>query len=229
MKILCVIPARGGSKRIPKKNIKDFLGKPIIAYSIQTALECGLFDEVIVSTDCDHIATVAMKCGAKVPFMRPPKVSSDTATTAEVLLHALCWYAEQHIFWDYLCCFYPTAPFSTQKKMIEGLEILKKTKAPSVLPVTEFAYPILRSLKINKTGCVDMNWPEYELTRSQDLPNAYHDAGQFYWINVASFKKDPRLMPKGTLPLKLPRLQVVDIDTPEDWVTAEILYRLLHK
>jgi len=113
--------------------------------------------------------------------------------------------------------------------MIEGLEILKKTKAPSVLPVTEFAYPILRSLKINKTGCVDMNWPEYELTRSQDLPNAYHDAGQFYWINVASFKKDPRLMPKGTLPLKLPRLQVVDIDTPEDWVTAEILYRLLHK
>jgi pseudaminic acid cytidylyltransferase len=229
MSALCVIPARGGSKRIPGKNIKDFLGKPIIAYPIQIARDSGLFEEVIVSTDCAEIVQVAEQYGATVPFLRPEICSSDTATTAEVLMHALDWYTEKGINWEYLCCLYPTAPLCTPQKLREGASLLLESGAPAVIPVAEFPYPILRSLKVTSSGSIEMNWPEYELTRSQDLPNAYHDAGQFYWIKVASFLEDPRLMPPGTLPLVLPRLEVVDIDTPEDWETAEVLYRVLNQ
>ncbi|MBT7067298.1 MAG: pseudaminic acid cytidylyltransferase [Verrucomicrobia bacterium] len=225
---LCVIPARGGSKRIPRKNIEEFLGKPIIAYSIEVALGSGLFDEVVVSTDSSEIASVAEEYGAKVPFVRPGACASDTATTAEVLSHALKWFGECGMDWNYLCCLYPTAPFCSADMLREAFDLLKDESAPAVLPVAEFPYPILRSLKINDQGDVEMNWPEHELTRSQDLPEAYHDAGQFYWLNAERFVKNPRLMPEGTKPFRLSRTRVVDIDTPDDWATAEALYRALY-
>lgn len=224
--VLCLIPARGGSKRIPGKNIKAFGGKPIIQYSIDAAQECGLFDEIVVSTDCPRIAELARKLGATTPFFRPDDTANDTATTAEVITHALDWFEAAKTSWKTLCCLYPTAPFCGPETLVAGHELLTDRDAPAVLPVTEFAYPIQRSLKLDQGGCVRMNCPEHELTRSQDLPQAYHDAGQFYWLRVESFRRDPRLMPAGTLPLILPRHQVVDIDTPEDWDFAERLFKL---
>jgi pseudaminic acid cytidylyltransferase len=227
VRTICIIPARSGSKRIPKKNIKLFNGKPIITYSIRTALESELFDKVIISTDSEEIAELAEKNGAEAPFLRPSKYASDTATTAEVIVHALSWYKNHSEFWDIACCLYPTAPFCRPDDLNKGLNLLKSKNAPAVIPVCEFPYPILRSLKINNNGKIEMNWPEYELTRSQDLHDAYHDAGQFYWIRVSKFNLNPRLMPVGTLPLVLPRSRVVDIDTPNDWEYAETLYKVL--
>ncbi|MDB4434762.1 pseudaminic acid cytidylyltransferase [Akkermansiaceae bacterium] len=228
MRLVCIIPARGGSKRIPRKNVKPFLGRPIIEYSIQAALESNLFDEVIVSTDCPEIAEIGRECGATTPFIRPSDTASDFATTAEVLVHALDYYSQNGVSWDCMCCLYPTAPFCDSEVLRKGFELLSEGEAPAVLPVAEFAYPILRSLRINGIGDLEMNWPEYELTRSQDLVDAYHDAGQFYWIRVSAFRDNPRLMPPETKPLILSRLQVMDIDTPEDWLLAEKLFRLSH-
>jgi pseudaminic acid cytidylyltransferase len=223
--IIAIIPARGGSKRIPKKNIRPFAGKPMISYSIQAALDAGLFDRVIVSTDSDEIADIAAACGAEVPFRRPPELSDDRTATAPVLLHALEWLAANGTPATYACCIYATAPFVRAADLVSGLEILKTAQATTAFSVTSFAFPIFRALKLTDEGTVAMFWPEHRLARSQDLPEAYHDAGQFYWLDVARFISDPNLYAADARPVVLPRHLVQDIDTPEDWTTAEHMYR----
>lgn len=224
--VVALIPARGGSKRIPKKNIKPFAGKPIIEYSIAAARACGVFDRVIVSTDSDEIASVARLAGAEVPFFRPEAISDDFATTADVVEHGIRWLEEkENASLSHLCCIYPTAPFVRVQDLKHGYELLTERKAPAVVPVSTFEYPIFRALKVNGTGGLEMIWPEHEAARSNDLPAAYHDAGQFYWLDVAAFKKTRRVWMPGTLPLVLPRHLVQDIDTLEDWEWAEKLYK----
>ncbi|WP_415719295.1 pseudaminic acid cytidylyltransferase [Maridesulfovibrio sp.] len=226
---IAIIPARGGSKRIKNKNIKEFAGKPIIYYSIAAALESGLFDKVIVSTDSDSIATVAEECGATVPFRRPEELSDDHTPTAPVLLHAIEWAIDKGMDVQNGCCIYPTAPFVRYTDLQKGLELLQKNNAHSTFSVTSFPFPIQRALKINDRGYTEMFWPEHENTRSQDLPEAYHDAGQFYWVNCAKFCKNPQLYSSETLPVILPRNLVQDIDTLEDWETAETKFEILKK
>jgi pseudaminic acid cytidylyltransferase len=226
-KILAIIPARGGSKRIPRKNIKNFLGKPIIAYSIKAAIASKIFDEVMVSTDDKEIAGVAKKYGAKVPFFRSTKNSDDHATTADVIKEVLLEYKKQGKNYDYVCCLYSTAPFVTSEKLIKAKETLEKSRADSVLPVTFFSFPIQRSFKIDSNGALKMNWPEYLNTRSQDLKPAYHDAGQYYFLNVKSFLTQKKVFAKKTLPIITSELEIQDIDNEEDWKLAEFKYRAL--
>ncbi|MDZ7641811.1 MAG: pseudaminic acid cytidylyltransferase [Desulfurivibrio sp.] len=220
---VAVIPARGGSKRIPGKNIKPFAGKPIIAWSIEAALASGLFDAVIVSTDSDDIAAVAREHGAETPFVRPAELADDYATTAVVVYHALEWLRDNRQLPDNVCCFYATAPFVTPAMLQESFSLLQRSDASSVFPVTSFPFPILRALTINEQGRVTMMWPEYELTRSNDLPDAYHDAGQFYWLNVPNFLQNGKLY-ADAVPFVIPRWRVQDIDTLEDWQMAEHLF-----
>ena len=177
--ILAVIPPRGGSKRIPHKNIKLFMGQPIISYSINAAKSCGLFDKIKYSTDSKEIAEVAEKCGAEIPFFRPAELSDDFTGTDEVILHALNWFINKDMNIDYVCCIYATAPFVKPEHIREGFKILRKGGSTSSFPVTTYPYPIYRSLKINSMGKLEMLWPEHFKTRSQDLIEAYHDAGQF--------------------------------------------------
>ncbi len=226
MKNLCIIPARGGSKRIPRKNIKPFLGKPIIAYSIEVALASGLFDEVMVSTDDEEIAEVARQYGAKVPFMRSAKTSDDWATTADVLLEVLEEYQNIGTDFKYGCCIYPTAPLLKQESLEEAHKLLVNEKYDSVFPVVEFSYPIWRSLKFKEAGKVVMNWPEHLNKRSQDLPKAYHDAGQFYWLDVSSFFQKPILFSDNSGVVVLGDLEVQDIDSAADWKLAELKAKL---
>lgn len=223
---LCIIPARGGSKRIPRKNIKDFLGKPIIAYSIETALKSGLFDEVMVSTDDAEITEVAKVYGAKVPFVRSKGNADDYATTVDVIKEVLANYKEQGMQFEFCCCMYPTAPFVTVENLKDGLLKLQTEKLESVFPVVEFSYPIWRSLKRenNKTS---MYWTEHMTSRSQDLPKAYHDAGQWYWFNVGKFKG--KLWAKHSDSIVLDEISVQDIDSPQDWTIAEIKFKFLHQ
>lgn len=222
---VAIITARGGSKRIPGKNTKLFLGKPIIAYSIRAAIDSGLFDRVIVSTDSDVIAKTAEEYDAEAPFRRPADLSDDITPTAPVLEHTLRWLEEQGTLPEYACCIYPTAPFVRQKYLLEGFETLKKYNCTTAFSATSFAFPIFRSLKIDREGLVEMFWPEHELTRSQDLPEAYHDAGQFYWLTSDKFLKEPRLYAADSRAILLPRKLVQDIDTPEDWETAEFMFK----
>jgi pseudaminic acid CMP-transferase len=224
---VAIIPARGGSKRIPRKNIKDFGGRPMIAHSIVAALESGCFDRVLVSTDDPEIAEVARQWGADVPFMRPAELSDDTTATAPVILHALEWLEEQGSRPDEACCIYATAPFLKPRYLREGLEILRRTGATTAFSVTTFAFPIFRSLKVDEAGVVSMFWPEHRLTRSQDLPEAYHDAGQFYWLNTARFVSSPNLYAADSQAVILPRRLVQDIDTQEDWEVAIALYEAM--
>src|SRR5215218_2282888 len=184
MASIAIITARGGSKRIPRKNIKPFLGKPIISYSIQSALDSGIFEEVMVSTDDDEIAEISKKLGATVPFIRSEKNSDDYAGTAEVLIEVIEEYRKRQKHFETVCCIYPTAPFVHAEKLKRAYGLLTEHNADSVLPVTEFSYPILRSVKITEDGKIAMNWPEYYASRSQDLPKSYHDSGQFYFLNV---------------------------------------------
>lgn len=221
-----IIPARGGSKRIPGKNIKCFCGKPLIAYSIDAALRSELFDKVIVSTDSEKIAEVAKKYGAEVPFLRPSEISDDFTPTQDVLSHALTYLLESGENIDYFCCIYPTAPLLNIHYLKRGLEIIKEKKCETVMSVTSFPYPIFRGLKLEESGELSMFWPEHELTRSNDLPEAYHDAGQFYWIDALKFNLSKRMVPENTFPCKLPRYMVQDIDTPEDWENAELIYEM---
>ena len=225
MSAVAIIPARGGSKRIPDKNIKIFAGKPIIAYSIQTALASGLFDRVIVSTDSEGISQTAVAFGAEVPFTRPAELSDDFTATAAVVVHALDWLRKNSTVSDYFCCIYATAPFMAVQYLKRGLKILKDSDAVTSFAVTSFPFPIHRALEIDTSGRVRMVWPEHEITRSNDLPERYHDAGQFYWGNTAKFLKEKRLYTSDSLPVVLPRHLVVDIDTPEDWLMAEIMYK----
>ena len=227
MSIVCIIPARGGSKRIPRKNVKPFCGKPMIAWSIEAAQACNVFGRIIVSTDDDEIAAVAKSCGAEVPFRRPEELANDHATTDDVFLHALNWVEQDQGPTEYACCLYATAPFVQAIYMREGLALLRERGSTSAFSVTSFGYPIFRALKINERERVEMFWPEHRLTRSQDLPEAYHDAGQFYWVDVMKYKVEQRIISSDAVPVILPRWSVQDIDTPEDWQRAELMFTVL--
>lgn len=225
---VAIITARGGSKRIPRKNIKLFLGHPIIKYSIEAALNAGCFSEVMVSTDDDEIANIALKLGAKVPFMRSPATSNDFATTADVIEEVLLQYQERKQVFTFLCCIYPTAPFVTNKRLAEAMTLLSETGVDAVLPVTRFSYPIQRALKM-EDGKVSMIWPENYKARSQDLMPAYHDCGQFYCLRSEYLLKNKILFAENSKAIEIPESEVQDIDTEEDWKMAEMKFRLLHK
>lgn len=220
---LAVIPARGGSKRIPRKNIKPFCGKPMIAWSIEAAQKSGLFDHIIVSTDHTEIAEVAKQCGAEVPFVRPPELSNDYAGTTEVIAHATQWAQYQGWLLEAVCCIYATAPFVRQDDLRRGLDALRSGVWAYAFTATEFAAPIFRSFRQVETGGIDMFFPEHFSTRSQDLPMALHDAGQFYWGRPAAWLSGARIFDKHSKPVLIPRWRVQDIDTEEDWVRAEML------
>jgi pseudaminic acid cytidylyltransferase len=224
---VAIIPARIGSKRIPKKNIKNFYDKPIIAYSIKAALETRLFSSVIVSTDSPELADIAISYGAEVPFLRPAELSDDYTGTDAVILHALNWLIDHGTDIQYVCCIYATAPFINSYYIREGLELLKKRNATSAFSVTTYPYPIYRSLKINDNGHLQMIWPEYMNVRSQDLSEAYHDAGQFYWADVQKYLIEKKFYSEDAIPIVLPRYLVQDIDTDEDWQRAEAMYKVL--
>jgi pseudaminic acid cytidylyltransferase len=224
-KILAIIPARGGSKRIPRKNIKIFLGKPIIAYSIEAALKSELFDEVMVSTDDKKIAQAAEKYGAKVPFMRSKRNSGDYAGTSDVIGEVLEEYLKRGLNFNIFCCIYPTAPLITVKTIKKGLNLLRNKKFDSVFPIVKFSYPIQRALKINNSK-VEMFWSENKEKRSQDLEKAYHDAGQFYWMWTKKFIEQKRIFAKNSGAIILKESEVQDIDGLEDWKMAEMKYKL---
>ncbi|PTX19978.1 N-acylneuraminate cytidylyltransferase [Pontibacter mucosus] len=228
MKSLAIIPARGGSKRIPRKNIRPFLDKPIIAYSIEAALKSGLFAEVMVSTDDEEIARVAQEYGASVPFLRSREASDDFATTAQVLEEVLIQYKAQGKSFEVACCLYPTAPFVTAALLQESYTRLSEGDFDTVFPVLKYSYPIWRSLKVEQGKAV-MNWPEHLSSRSQDLPAAFHDAGQFYWFRVDRFLKDKRLFTGNSGVIELSELEAQDIDSETDWKLAELKYKLLHR
>ena len=223
---LAIITARGGSKRIPRKNIKSFLGQPIIQYSIEAALNAGCFDEVMVSTDDQEIADMSISMGASVPFHRSAETSDDHSTTADVIMEVLQAYQKAGKKFDYCCCIYPTAPFVTAEKLQGAYKKITETGAESVVPVVRFGFPILRSFKI-VDGLVKMNWPEYMTARSQDLPAAFHDCGQFYFLQVDNFLKNKKLFTDFTVPVEMPESEVQDIDNEEDWKVAEIKYTFL--
>lgn len=226
MKNIAIVPARGGSKRIPRKNIKYFLGKPIIAYSIEAALDSKIFDEVMVSTDDVEIAEIAKKYGAKVPFFRSPELSNDTATTADVLVEVINEYRKSGQEFDYVCCIYPCAPFINPLKLKEGYKLIKEKNADSAVPVVQFSYPIQRAIKIENDK-LSMVSTEYLNSRSQDLMPTYHDIGQYYWFKVESFLKEPALFSENTVPIITLESEVQDIDTLEDWKIAEMKYKIL--
>ncbi len=222
---IAIIPARGGSKRIPNKNIKFFFGKPIIAYAIETAFKSGLFKKVIVTTDSDEIAKLSLSCRADVPFKRPPELSNDLVGNDLVLLHALNWLEEKNERYDYACFIYPTAAFVTTTDLETGLNEIQKHKAVSAVSVMRYPHPILRSFFIDNSKRIKMNFPEYQLSRSQDLPESYHDAGQFYWVDVKKYLMMGKLFSDDTVPIILRRHQSVDIDTLEDWKMAETIFQ----
>lgn len=226
--ILAIIPARGGSKRIPKKNIKSFCGKPIIAYSIEAAKATGLFDHVIVSTDCEEIKAVALDFGAAVPFQRPLQLSDDHTPTMPVIRHAINWSDENFGRADHVCVIYATAPFVNPDDLRRGYALLTRDEnAEFCFSVTTFPFPILRGLTIDGNR-VKMLWPENELVRSQDLVEAYHDAGQFYWGTATAFETNNGFFSANSVPIVLPRSRVQDVDTPEDWFLAEHMFRAQH-
>ena len=228
MKTLAMITARGGSKRIPRKNIKEFNGKPIIAYSIEAALASGVFDEVMVSTDDEEIAEIAKKYGAKVPFFRSEKTANDFATTVDVIEEVLNTYKERGEEFDIFCCIYPTAPFITAKRLKEAVEELAKSDADSLIPVVRFSYPPQRAMEVHD-GKLVFRQPENLSKRSQDLEPHFHDAGQFYVVRSESFFKNRGIMVGDILPMELSELEVQDIDNEVDWKLAELKYNLLNE
>ena len=224
---IAVIPARGGSKRIPRKNIKDFCGKPMIAWSIEVAKTSDLFDRIIVSTDDAEIAEVAKQWGAEVPFMRPSELSNDYVGTTEVIAHATQWALDQGFDVDVVCCIYATAPFVQVADLKRGWEALESGDWDYAFTVTDFAAPIFRSFKQTDEGGIEMFFPEYFSTRSQDLPIALHDAGQFYWGRPDAWLEGIRIFDRYSIPVVIPCWRVQDIDTPEDWLRAELVYKAL--
>lgn len=223
MKNICIIPARGGSKRIPRKNIKPFLGKPIIAYSIEAALKSGLFDEVMVSTDDEEIATIASQYGANVPFLRRAETANDFATTADVLNEVLTKYNELGNHFENMCCFYATAPLVQSQDVVAAYERLNSGDFQSVYPVVPFSYPIWRCLDVLEDGSMKRHWPEFENARSQDLPTEYHDTGTFYWYNIERWRANNGKI--GAIIVEETRVQ--DIDTEVDWKLTEMKHHLL--
>lgn len=225
-KNLAIITARGGSKRIPRKNIKLFSGRPIIEYSITAALESNIFDEVMVSTDDVEIADIARACGASVPFLRSNRTSDDFSTTADVLVEVLSEYRAHGRFFKNACCIYPTAPFVTAEKIRSSFSLLGGCDVDTVVPVTSFGYPTQRALQI-EGGFLAMIYPQHMNSRSQDLSPTYHDAGQFYWIKVEKFLKTRRLFSEHSTPFVISELEVQDIDTEQDWLLAEMKFNLI--
>ena len=226
MRNLAIITARGGSKRIPRKNIKDFLGKPIIVYSIETAIKSGFFDEVMVSTDDIEIAQIAQKYGAKVPFFRNENTANDFATTSDVIAEVILEYKKRGKEFDNFCCIYPTAPLIRLENLQKAYDILLQNDFDCVMPVCAFSFPIQRAVEINNNK-ISMIAPENLNKRSQDLQKAYHDAGQFYWLNVERFLKSKKIITDNCGAIILDELQVQDIDNETDWKLAELKYKLL--
>jgi pseudaminic acid cytidylyltransferase len=224
---VAIIPARGGSKRIPRKNIRQFCGKPMIAWPIGAALESGIFDRVIVSTDDPEIASIAESAGAEAPFVRPPELSDDYSGTSAVIAHAIEWCRQQGVDPDPVCCIYATAPFISSDDLHRGFKLLQKSTADFAFTVTSYGYPIHRAIKLTETGGVEMFDPRNFTTRSQDLEEAYHDAGQFYWGRAAAWCSGVPIFGPNSVPVVIPRSRVQDIDTPEDWLRAELMFGAL--
>lgn len=235
---ICIIPARGGSKRIVGKNLKIFIDRPIIAYAIEIAKRSGLFDRIIVSTDNDEIARAARQYGAEVPFIRPANLADDHATTLDVITHAIQWLAENEArSIDAICCLYATAPFIRVEDLIQGLALLKSGDAKAnqhrnqgtqySFAATRFSFPIQRSIRCNQNGQIEMFWPEHFSTRSQDLEIAYHDAGMFYWGKPSAFLSSLPIFAPHSKMVLIPHFRVQDIDEPDDWLRAEMLYQIL--
>lgn len=218
---VAIIPARGGSKRIPRKNIKEFFGKPMIAWSIEAAKESGIFDRIIVSTDDDEIASIAKEWGAEVPFIRPDELSEDLTATIPVISHAIQWLIDQGEDLDAVCCIYATAPFVEAADISKGYVELTSGNWAYTFSVTDFSAPIFRSFQLSDSGGVEMFYPEHFNTRSQDLPDAYHDAGQFYWGRKESWLQEKIFFSNDSKPIVIPRWRVQDIDTLSDWQRAE--------
>jgi len=223
---VAVIPARGGSKRIPRKNILPFCGKPIIAYSIETAISSKLFDKVIVSTDDEEIASISRQYGSEVPFLRPSELSNDYAGTHEVIGHAIKELTDSGDNVDFACCIYPTAPLIQKNDLQKGFELLEEGCWDSVFAATSFSYPIFRSFKYKDNGGLKMLFPEHYHSRSQDLPMVMHDAGQFYWASAKVWIEPPKAYDEKSTVVLLPSWRVQDIDTLEDWKRAENIYKL---
>jgi len=225
---LCVIPARGGSKRIPRKNIKEFCGKPMIAWSIEAAIKSDCFDRIIVSTDDEEIASVAKRYGAEVPFIRPAQLADDYTGTTAVIAHAIEWQNSHGEVASKICCLYATAPFVLPTDLQKGFDILETSGAEYAFSVTSFAFPIQRAIRVTENQRVEMFQPEHFDTRSQDLEEAWHDAGQFYWGRAVAWLGNKPIFNGDAAPVFLPRQRVQDIDTPEDWEQAEPMFKLLN-
>lgn len=223
---LAMITARGGSKRIPRKNIKEFCGKPILAYSIEAALNCGCFDTVMVSTDDEEIAEIARQYGARVPFLRSERTANDFATTNDVILEVLEQYRAAGERYEMACCIYPTAPFITAQRLREAVEKLEESTADTLIPVVAFSYPPQRAMIVEKERLV-FKYPEFLDSRSQDLEPHYHDVGQFYVFRTEAFERNKKLMLGDILPMVISELEVQDIDNETDWKLAEMKYRLM--
>lgn len=226
---LAVIPARGGSKRIPKKNIRSFGDQPMLAYSITAASQSGLFDKIIVSTDDEEIADVAKKYGADVPFMRPETLADDFTGTNAVVKHAIEWHQQHQENPEFVCCIYATAPFLQEKYLRRGYEQLLASNKAFAFSVTHYPFPVQRALRVNEDESVAALYPENRNTRSQDLEEIYHDAGQFYWGRAEAFLKDEVMFSSAALAVKLPPYLVQDIDTEDDWKRAELMYYAWNK
>jgi len=226
---VAIIPARGGSKRIPKKNIREFAGLPMIVHSIRAAQESSLFDNIIVSTDDTEIAEIAKQAGAEVPFLRPDTLSDDFTGTVPVIAHAVSWLIENAIDVETACCIYATAPFVTPADLIAGHDLLRTSRSDYAFSVTDYAFPIQRALKLNADGKIEMFFPEFYKIRSQDLEEGLHDAGQFYWGTANAWLEQKPIFNSLSVPVILPRTRVQDIDTFDDWERAEQLYYLLNR
>ncbi|MBN2896303.1 MAG: pseudaminic acid cytidylyltransferase [Campylobacterales bacterium] len=222
---IAIIPARGGSKRIPRKNIKPFFGKPMIAYSIEAARACALFDRIVVSTDNEEIADTAKSLGAEVPFMRPQALSNDHTPTIPVIAHAIEALEAEHA--QAVCCIYATAPFLRPNDLREAYRKLINAQKSYCFPVVDFGFPIQRSVRLDETGNVEMFWPEHFAIRSQDLPKAYHDVGQFYWGRAGAWLEGKPIFAPHSTAIIIPRYLDHDLDTPEDWERAELFFKAL--
>ena len=227
MKSLAIIPARGGSKRVPRKNIKQFSGIPIIAWSIKAAISSRCFDKIIVSTDDKEIADIAKSYGAKIPFIRPEDLADDYAKTGDVISHAIRYEESEGNDYDYACCIYPTAPFLKEESIQIGFEMIQKGLHNYVFSATSYTFPVQRGFSFDSNSGLQMLFPNHENTRSQDLSEIFHDAGQFYWAQSKTWIDDLPIFDKSSFPLILPRDEVIDIDTEEDFKEAELKFKLL--
>tara|TARA_B100000212_G_scaffold291237_1_gene232891 strand:+ start:1196 stop:1888 length:693 start_codon:yes stop_codon:yes gene_type:complete len=224
---LCVIPARGGSKRIPKKNIRLFCGKPIIQWSIEAALKSKCFDKIIVSTDSEEISKISKSVGAEVPFIRPKSLSDDYTSTAPVINHAIEFMKNRHGNIDYVCCIYATAPFIEPNYIKDGFKKFIDAEANFSFSVTTFPFPIQRAIKLTKENKSKMFFPENLNKRSQDLEDSFHDAGQFYWGKSSAWLEGKSMFDDNSIPIIIPRHKVQDIDNEEDWIRAELMFEAI--